>query len=342
MISAGPVRIGASVGTALSDDGASVTGLLADADIRMYDAKSERRGLATRPFHDRSRSAEERRQLADDLAHGISNGEVVAYLQPVIELATGRLVGLEALARWHHPAFGLLLPAAFMDLADDAGLDVLLGDAVMESACRTMAAVRQVFPDVQLAVNMSVGQLADPHLTQRMRAQLARHRMDLSALVVEITERSTLARRAAAGAASPEATLYDLHAAGASLSLDDFGTGFSSLTHVRRYPLSALKIDQSFVSSMVSHAEDRAVVAAVIGLAKALELRVVGEGVETAEQLAMLTDLGCDDAQGFLVARPMEASTVLAWAQAQAGRSTTSPDASAGAPSAVRTSTLTA
>jgi diguanylate cyclase (GGDEF)-like protein/PAS domain S-box-containing protein len=312
-LTAGTARIGASVGVSVSDSSSTVTGLLADADIRMYDAKAERRGSTARPLNDRARSADQRRQLADDLASGIEQGDVIAHLQPIVEVSTFRVVGFEALARWQHPELGMLTPGSFMDLADDAGLDIALGDAVLESACAAYASLGADARGTHLAVNLSVGQLADPDLTLRIHQTLARHGIDIESLVVEVTERSTIARRAAIGSASPEETLHELHRAGASLSLDDFGTGYSSLTHVRRYPLSMLKIDQSFVGSMVNHPEDRAVVSAVVGLASALHLKVVGEGVETAEQLSMLEQLGCDHAQGHLIGFPMAANELMIW-----------------------------
>ena len=318
-LSAGTARIGASVGVSVSDRTSSVAGLLADADIRMYDAKSERRGGLIRPMNDRARSADQRRRLADDLAHGIDNGDVVAHLQPIVDVRAGTLVGFEALARWNHPELGSLTPGSFMDLADDAGLDIALGDAVLTSACSAFAALGPDVAGTHLAVNLSIGQLADPGLTARILTTLDQHGIPIGLLVVEVTERSTIARRAAFGAASPENTLHELHAAGAALSLDDFGTGYSSLTHVRRYPLSIVKIDRSFVSSMVDHPEDRAVVSAVIGLAGALGLQVVGEGVETADQLAMLRELGCDHAQGHYIGFPMPVPALQSWIRQRLG-----------------------
>ena len=313
-VGAGPIRIGASVGISVRDDLATSASLLADADLAMYDAKSERRGLSARSVVERKRSATERRRLADEFAKGLTRGEIVSYLQPIVETRTGQLIGLEALARWMHPELGVLAPAAFMGIVEDAGLDVELGDAVLESACAAMEQLASagLFPD--LAINLSVGQLADPDLANRVARTVARYGLTPSQLVVEITEKAILASPLSpTRGASADQTLRALHAMGAKLSLDDFGTGYSSLTHVRRFPLSAIKIDQSFVDGMCTHAEDHAVVEVVIGLGRALNLLVVAEGVETQAQLDALADVGCDQVQGHLVAEPMPADAMIDW-----------------------------
>ena len=310
LLADGPVRVTASVGLALAATDSTVTSLLADADVAMYEAKAERRGEPLSRDPQRQRTANERRRLADELATGLQRGEVVAYLQPLVDLATGRTVALEALARWEHPRLGTVGPLAFLDLAEDAGLDLLLGDAILASACAAIAALPR---SLRLGINLSVAQLADRSLADRMSATLRAHGFEAERLTVEITERDTLARRAGAGRASPERTLLDLRAMGASLALDDFGTGYSSLTHIRRYPLTALKIDGSFVAGVCTHPEDTAVVAAVIGMAKAMQLRVVAEGVETIEQYDALREMGCAMAQGHLMAHPMPAARLRGW-----------------------------
>ncbi|MEI7617285.1 MAG: EAL domain-containing protein [Actinomycetota bacterium] len=313
VLSVGPVKIGASAGVAISDAMSSVASLLADADVRMYEAKSERRGITSRVAGEPRRSASERRRLADELAAGIGRGEVVAHLQPIIDLDTRELVGVEALARWNHPDLGELAPASFLDLVEDAGLDMPFGAAVLESACDTLAILKTRGIRVPLAVNLSVGQLAHPSLSEQVLRTLTEHGLEMSQLIIEITERAMLTRHAAAGMSSPDETLRKLRAAGAALSLDDFGTGFSSLTHVRRFPLASLKIDQTFVAGMETCAEDRAVVEVVVGLARGLGLQVVAEGVETAMQWEMLRQMGCDHAQGYLMSRPLDADDAVSW-----------------------------
>ena len=312
-LSVGPVKVGASAGVAISDSMSSVASLLADADLRMYEAKSERRGTTTRAAGEPRRNASERRQLADALAAGIGRGEVVAHLQPIIDLHSRKLVGVEALARWNHPDLGELAPASFLDLVEDAGLDMPFGAAVLESACRTLEILNVRGIHVPLAVNLSVGQLVHPSLCEQVIRTVTDHGLEMEHLIIEITERAMLTRHAAAGMSSPDETLQKLRAAGAALSLDDFGTGFSSLTHVRRFPLASLKIDQTFVAGMETCAEDRAVVEVVVGLARGLGLQVVAEGVETAKQWEMLRQVGCDHAQGYLMSRPLDADAAVSW-----------------------------
>ena len=306
----GPVRVTASVGLALTAADSTVTGLLADADLAMYQAKAGRRGEPLGRDPHRQRTANERRRLADDLALGLQRGEVVAFLQPLVELANDSTVAVEALARWNHPILGTLGPMAFLDLAEDAGLDLLLGDAVLRSACKAMVDLTR---PLRLGINLSVTQLTDRGLAERVARILHEHALPPERLMVEITERDTLARRAGSGKAAPERTLMELREMGASLALDDFGTGYSSLTHIRRYTLKALKIDRTFVSGVCTHAEDRAVVAAVVGMAGALDLGVVAEGVETDQQYDALRALGCRMAQGYLIAHPMPAADLRAW-----------------------------
>ncbi len=312
----GIVRIGASVGVAISDPKSTVTSLLADADVRMYDAKSDRRGVS-RALAERRRSAIERRRLADELATGLANGDVVAYLQPIVDLIDGHLVGVEALARWHHPTLGLLLPASFMDLVEDAGLDLALGEAVLSSACAALGRLADQGVVLDLALNLSIGQLGTNGLCAQIEDTVTAHGLTMDHLVIEITERATLARHGSLGMSSPDKTLRELHAAGAALTLDDFGTGYSSLTHVRRFPLAAIKIDQTFVFGMLDVPEDHAVVEVIIGLARALGLVVVAEGVETIEQYTMLRELGCDHAQGYLISEGMPAADAIEWVLAR-------------------------
>jgi diguanylate cyclase (GGDEF)-like protein/PAS domain S-box-containing protein len=308
LLDVGTVRVTASIGFALTDATSTVTGLLADADTAMYDAKTAKRGGTTsgRPF-----TALQRRELVDDLAAGLEREEIVAYLQPIVDDDTGRAVAFEALARWHHPRLGTLAPAQFLELANEAGLDLALGDAVLASACDTFVSM-DIGSDVLLSVNLSVGQLLDRDLPARMQRIARRARMPFHRLVMEITERATLPHPGD-GQSGIEAMLLELRAAGASLALDDFGTGFSSLTHVGRFPISAIKIDRSFVEGVLERAEDRAVIAAVVGMSTALELTVVAEGVESPAQLEALRSLGCTTVQGFLLGPPMQAAELNDW-----------------------------
>ena len=171
-----------------------------------------------------------------------------------------------------------------------------------------------------LSVNLSVAQLTDAGITERIEEIAGRHGLSLDRLEIEITEQAILAPLATAAGVSCDQTLHDLHDAGATLLLDDFGTGYSSLTHVRRFPLGAVKIDRSFVNGMLDRQHDRAVVEVIIGLARALDLRSVAEGVETAGQFAALAGLGCDLVQGHLVSEPMSADDTVEWVLRDAAR----------------------
>ena len=247
----GSVRVGGTVGVVLSDATSTVAGLLAGADMDMYRTKMARRGGQAHPPPVPT-TLEQRRHLADDLAAGLRRGEVVAYLQPIVEIATGRVAAVEALARWCHPDLGVLLPDVFIDLAEDANLDVEMGEQILASACVVMAQAETILPGVGLCVNLSVGQLGDPELGRTVLRHLAAAGLTPDRLTVEITERATLGERSTAHGPAPETALHDLRRLGIQLSLDDFGTGHSSLTHLRRYPLTAIKIDRSFVSGMLT------------------------------------------------------------------------------------------
>jgi diguanylate cyclase (GGDEF)-like protein/PAS domain S-box-containing protein len=309
---AGPIRIGASIGIAINDASSTAASLLADSDLAMYDSKSERRGVSARSSVERKRSALDRRRLADEFATGLTRGEIVAHLQPIIDTRTRRLIAVEALARWNHPQLGVLRPAAFIEVVADAGLDIALGEAVLESAAQAIGELARHGRFPQLAINLSIGQLVDPELGQCIAQTLARHKIHPEQLIVEITEQAILTPYSHAGS-SVDKTLRLLHATGIQLSLDDFGTGYSSLTHVRRFPLSAIKIDHTFIAGVATSLEDRAVVEVVIGLGAALDLAVVAEGVETTSQLDALLQLGCQQVQGHLIARPMAADAIVSW-----------------------------
>ena len=309
----GVIRIGASVGVALSGRDTTVAGILADADIAMYDTKLARRGTARRSQIERRRTATERRRLVDEFIAGLGRGEIVAHLQPIVNTRTRELLSLEALARWNHPHLGRLWPAAFLHLIEDAGLGVDLGDAVLESACDTLDRLAAYGHQPNLSVNLSLAQLTDGEITARIGRIIRRHDLALDRVEIEITEQAILAPLPTAAGVSCDQTLHALHDSGATLMLDDFGTGYSSLTHVRRFPLGAVKIDRSFVSGMLVNHEDRAVVEAIIGLARALDLRSVAEGVESPRQLDALDALGCDRVQGHVIAEPMAGDATIDW-----------------------------
>ena len=312
-LSAGPVRIGVSVGASVCELMTTPAGLLADADAAMRDVKGERRGQTRASVFSRRSTAAERLQLVEECRSGLARGEFIAHLQPIIDLRTRKMVRVEALVRWQHPRLGLLRPQAFMNVIEALGYDAELGNAVLDSACRSLSGLARNGVTPALAVNFAMGQLADPTLGRRVASTLRANGIEMSRLVVEITERALVGRRAQTGSVSPEDALIELHHRGASLSLDDYGTGMSSLSNLRRFPLSEIKIDRSFVSQMCVNPQDRATVDVIIGLARSLDLIAVAEGVETSEQLELLTEMGCDQAQGYFVGVPMSVDDLIQW-----------------------------
>jgi EAL domain-containing protein (putative c-di-GMP-specific phosphodiesterase class I) len=232
---------------------------------------------------------------------------VVLHYQPLVELASGRIVGAEALARWQHPERGLLGPDEFIGLAEESGLIRELGAWVLRTACSEAARTAYGQPStdenpLQIAVNLSTQQLADPGLSDLVASVLADTGLAPHRLMLEVTETALLADTTAA-----LQELQALRRLGVQLALDDFGTGFSSLTYLKHFPLHELKIDRSFVSELSIDAASDAIVASVIHLARAIGLSVVAEGVETEQQRRGLLQLGCTLGQGYLFGRPVPA-----------------------------------
>jgi EAL domain-containing protein (putative c-di-GMP-specific phosphodiesterase class I) len=242
----------------------------------------------------------ERLELERALRRAVDTDELRVLYQPIVSLKEGRLVGVEALARWEQPGRGLVLPAEFVPFAEETGLIVPLGAWVLEVARRQAARWRGAPGRAPtMHVNLSPRQFAEPHLVDLVAGALADTGTEPDRLCLEVTERAL-----AANPASAATTLKRLSAVGVRVSVDDFGTGYSSLASLQYLPISSLKIDRTFVARLDLAPEDDAMVAAVIGLAHTLGLAVIAEGVETPRQLAKLDQLGCDYAQGYLFARP--------------------------------------
>ena len=289
------LTLSASIGIALCpDDGDDVETLLHHADLAMYHAKQD--GRAAFRFFSPAMNAHviERVELEKRLRQALDGGEFVLEYQPEIEVVSGRVHGVEALLRWRHPERGLLLPQDFLAAAEHSGLIVPIGEWVLREACRQARAWRDAGHPVTVAVNLSEAQLAHGGLLAAVDDALARAGLAPQALDLEIAE-DALIRGEAAFAATAQA----LRARGVELSVDRFGTGLSSLETLRRFPLTKLKIDRSYVGDVGHDPVDAAMVPAIIAVARSLHLRVVGEGVETAAQLAFLRQHGCDDYQGF-------------------------------------------
>ncbi len=296
----------ASIGIALSSTGYDKPeDMMRDADTAMYRAKAL--GRSCHAVFDQAMHARavELLRLETDLRRAVDRGEFLLHYQPVVSLAEGRVASLEGLVRWRHPANGLVMPNDFIPLAEDTGLIVPLGDWVLREACRQMRQWGEgAGPAV--SINLSARQLAQPELVESVRAALEATGLEPGRLGVEITE-SVLME-----GGEIRARLLELRSLGARVLLDDFGTGYSSLSYLLRFPIDVLKIDASFVQGLELDAEKRAIVRSIVSVGRNLGKQLVAEGVENAEQAALLRQLGCDYGQGFYWARPVDADSVRA------------------------------
>jgi diguanylate cyclase (GGDEF)-like protein len=291
------VFVHTSVGIALATEpGARPEALIRDADAAMYRAK-ERGGGVYEVFDDQMRERAVRRMETENALHrALDRGEFVMHYQPIVQMATGALYGVEALARWQHPQRGLVMPGEFIEAAEETGLIITLGAWAFEAACTQSAAWGG---GVLLSVNLSARQCGHPDLVATFAEVLRRTRADPASICLEITETALMEDVEAS-----TATLTALKELGLTLSLDDFGTGYSSLRALQHFPVDVVKIDRSFIAPIEHDPQEAAIVAAVISLSHALGLRTVAEGIETIAQVDRLRALGCDLAQGFYFAKP--------------------------------------
>ena len=298
-----------SIGIAVyPGDGGDAETLLKNADMAMYRAKESARNSYCFFTAEMNRRSVAKVQLNADLRHALERDEFALHYQTKVDLATGELRGLEALLRWNHPARGLVSPAEFIPALEDSGLIVPVGEWVIEEACRQLrlwsAAGRAPLP---VAVNLSPKQFRRRDLDVLIRSALARAGIAAEYLELEITESCLMDNPEEAVRA-----MQNLRAAGLKISIDDFGTGYSSLSYLTRLPLSALKIDRSFVRDSGTSAESASIVRAIIDMGRNLRFTVIAEGVETEAQAAFLRREGCHQAQGFLFSRPQPAAEVAA------------------------------
>jgi diguanylate cyclase (GGDEF)-like protein/PAS domain S-box-containing protein len=299
-------HIAVSIGVAfVDDDGPSPEELLGDADYAMYLAKA-RSGQGRVQLFDQATRAVARQRVHTEtaLARALERDELVVFYQPIVETASRRWVGMEALLRWQHPTRGLLAPAAFLDVAEQTGLIVPIGTWVLSEACAQVQRWNSTLPaseHLAVSVNLSGRQLTEPDLAHTIAGSLQAAGVDPHALrlVLEVTETLLPADEDEA-----RRRLIELHELGIQLAIDDFGTGYSSLRYVRDLPISTIKIDRSFISGLGQSDHDEAIVNAVTQLARTLGLRVVAEGVETEAQFDYLSRVGCDYSQGYLFGRP--------------------------------------
>jgi diguanylate cyclase (GGDEF)-like protein len=282
--------------------------LLRAADTAMYGAKAAGKNTYAVFKPTMAENFDSRLRIDTELRHAIQRDELVLHYQPIIELGSGRLVGVEALVRWQHPRLGLLPPGEFIDVAEATGVIVELGAWVLQAAARQVARWQaEGVQDVYVAVNVSARQIKRAALLPQVEAALQASGADPRGLEIEITEH-TLVEDVNANVQ----TLTALRERGVRIAIDDFGTGLSSLAYLKRLPIDKLKVDRSFVSELPQAAGDVAIVSAVVSMARALGLQVVAEGVENEPQRELLARLGCDYAQGYLFGKPVPAEALRA------------------------------
>ncbi len=299
------IDIGISIGVAVAPgDGAFSETLLKNADIALYHAKTEGRGAARFFEPEMDARIQLRRTLEMDLRDAILRDEFELHYQPFINLLSSEVIGFEALLRWHRPGHGLVPPAEFIPVAEETGMIVEIGEWVLRSACFEA----ENWPvNISVAVNLSPVQFEKGDIVATVRAALAASGLRPHRLELEITE-SVLLRETTGTLTA----LHQLRALGIAVALDDFGTGYSSLSYLRRFPFDKIKIDQSFVRDLVTNKESMSIIRAVTGLGHSLNIKTTAEGVESLDQVTMLREHGCTEAQGYLFSRPKPAAELPA------------------------------
>jgi diguanylate cyclase (GGDEF)-like protein len=300
-----------SIGIVLSSlEQSSALDLLRNADIAMYSAKEQ--GRSCYKIFDQTMYIQtiERLQIENDLRQALEQKEFLVYYQPIISLQTGKLSGFEALIRWQHPHRGLVSPLDFISIAEDTGLIVFMGEWVLHAACRQLKTWQQQFPTagpLTIAVNLTSKEIREPGLIENIDRILAETGLEGHHLKIEITESMLVEHNQAT-----INVLSQIRARKIQLSIDDFGQGYSSLGYLQRFPINTLKIDRSFVSDVNLECKNAELVRVIINLAHTLKMDVVAEGVETEAQLKHLQDLGCEFAQGYFFAQPLDCNAAMA------------------------------
>ncbi len=301
-----PRQVGGSIGLVLSRGNIDTpSDMLRRADMAMYAAKREGK-VGHAVFETGMHTAMVfRLEMKSALQRALQEREFVLHYQPVVELPSGRMTGMEALVRWNRPDGGLVAPGEFIPLAEETGTIVPLGWWVLDEACREFSRWREKHPELTLNVNLSPRQLHDTQATARVLDALSASGLPADCLVLELTESSIMQ-----DVASSLVAMEKLTSLGVRMSIDDFGTGYSSLSYLQKLPVSVLKIDKSFVDQVAENKQGAALVRAIIGVGAALELLVVAEGVERVEQVGRLQALNCRFAQGFYFSRPLDTAAM--------------------------------
>ena len=301
-------RPAASIGiSTYPTDGRDVQSLLKNADIAMYRAKEEGRGTFQFYSEMLNTHSVQRLEFESNLSSALNNHEFVLYYQPKVDVATGRVIGLEALIRWISPQLGFVSPGDFISIAEETGLIVPMGRWVAQTACvQNRAWQKGGLPPLRIAINISARQMADKGLVEFIADTVRKTGLTVDSLELEITESAVMSNQEHA-----EKVLNELKALGFHLTMDDFGTGYSSLAYLKRFPFDSVKIDQSFVRGIPQSKDDCAIVEAIIAMAHSLQLKVVAEGVETKEQFEFLRTLSCDQIQGYYFSKPIPSNEVV-------------------------------
>ena len=310
------VQVSCSMGVVMYPrDGKDPSTLMMNADAAMYRAKEL--GSNNFQFYTSAMNAsvEEKLVLLEGLRNALDQQQLSLVYQPKVDLRSGRIFGVEALLRWHHPEHGMISPLRFIGLAEESGLIVAIGDWVMRTACQQNMAWRaQGLAPLSVSVNVSPRQFEEHRLVERVALALADSGLDAASLELEVTE-SLIMRDLAQSVGK----MRELKAMGVALSIDDFGTGYSSLSALKSFPISSLKIDKSFVSELADNPDDQAIAMAVISLGHKLNLRVIAEGVETEQQVRFLRENDCDEMQGYLFSPPVKPDAIAALMRAEGG-----------------------
>ncbi|NOR51825.1 MAG: EAL domain-containing protein [Gammaproteobacteria bacterium] len=310
------VNIGASIGIATyPDDGDKCDLLVKHADLALYKAKDSGRNKYHYFSEELQTAIYDHIAMEDEMLQAIDSEQFTLNYQPKINLASGRVTGMEALVRWNHPEKGYIGPDHFIPFAEQTGLILSLGLWIFETACKQMVEFSaEIDEPLNMAINLSAGQFQQQGLVDNLKDIIERHQLKPEQIELEITESSVMGEVDVA-----IATMKEFRDLGLQLAIDDFGTGYSSLSYLKKFPINTLKIDQSFVRDLTIDSEDAAIVKAIISMAESLQLDVVAEGVETVEQLEFLKSNGCGSVQGYLFSKPLPADEFIQYTKNNLG-----------------------